>query len=429
MTLSEHVRFCLTAPVATIACVGADHELHANEAFAALIGAPAVPVSPAREILGDQWAVLAPLVERAPGVTHGVRLSFDGRERVATVITVRDGDAVVCTVVEDAQPRAHDDALAMLAHELRSPLAPVMTTLEVMRRRGSSEDLTVLERPLRQLARQLDDVLEYSRIATGMLELHRERVELARVVDRALELAGSLDDRVSVAVPRAGLTLVADIDRLATAVSRLIADAVELGGGRVALTASGSGERVRLTVRAEGALSGDADRAPTIGAAITRSLVRLHGGTISVAADGLTVELPVEAQAVVRPPEHVRERSRKRILIVEDNDDTARSLKTALELLGYEVAVAHDGPVALTVARTFHPDAALLDIGLPVMDGYELAKRLRSVAAAGELPVVAVTAYGADSYRQRSVDAGFAEHLVKPADLAQLERVLDTLLG
>jgi CheY-like chemotaxis protein len=200
-------------------------------------------------------------------------------------------------------------------------------------------------------------------------------------------------------------------------------DAAEHGSSRVTVDASSKGERIRLTVRADDWLPVEG-----VGHAITRTVIETHGGTISTGDEGLTIELPTEALAVVRPDDRIRQRARKRILVVEDNDDTARSLKTALELLGYEVAIAHDGPVALTVARAFRPDVALLDIGLPVMDGYELAKRLRAIATDGALPVVAVTAYGADSYRQRSAEAGFAEHLVKPADLAQLERVLDSVL-
>jgi CheY-like chemotaxis protein len=119
---------------------------------------------------------------------------------------------------------------------------------------------------------------------------------------------------------------------------------------------------------------------------------------------------------------------RARVLLVEDNDDAARLLKTALELRGYEVALAHGGPVALTVAHSFQPEVVLIDIGLPVMDGHELAKRLQH-ATRGDLPVVAVTAHGSDMHRQRSVEAGFAEHLVKPIDLGMLEQVLDRVLS
>jgi CheY-like chemotaxis protein len=423
VTVPEHMRFCLTAPVATMVCVGSELELHGNDAFWAFVGAPAVLGRPARDVFGEQWAVLAPLVERAPAVAHGVRFAFEGVEREATVIVTRDGDAVACTFVESPSVQNSDELLALIAHELRSPLTPVMTTLEVMRRRGSTEDLTALERPLRQLARRLDDVLEYSRMVGGRLVLDRQRVELARIVDRALELSAGFGDRILVSVPRSGIVLLADIERLANAFSHLFVDAAEHGTSRVTIEATNAGERVRLTVRCD-----DSIPIEGLGHAITRTLIEMHGGSLAMTLHTLTIELPADAQAVVRPAEHVRQRARKRILVVEDNDDTARSLKTALELLGYEVAIAHDGPVALTVARAFRPDAALLDIGLPVMDGYELAKRLRALATERMLPVVAVTAYGTESYRQRSVDAGFADHLVKPADLAQLERVLDTVL-
>jgi CheY-like chemotaxis protein len=423
MTLSEHMRFCLTAPVATIVCTGPELEVHGNDAFAALIGARTVPVCPARDLFGEQWAVLAPLVERAPAVAYAVRFVFEGLERVTTVVTTRAGDDIVCTFVETPSQHADDELLSLLAHELRSPLTPVMTTLEIMKRRGAPDDLTVLERPMRQLARQLDDVLEYSRISRGKIQLHRERVELSRIIDRALETASGFEDKILVAVPRAGATLVADVERLAKAVSHLLVDAAGHGGSRVSVDASSSGGRVSITIRCDDWLPVEG-----IGHAITRTLIEMHGGTLTMASSGVMIELPTDAQSVTRPTDQVPQRARKRILVVEDNDDTARSLKTALELIGYEVAIAHDGPVALTVARAFQPDAALLDIGLPVMDGYELARRLRALATERNLPVVAVTAYGADAYRQKSVEAGFSEHLVKPADLAQLERVLDTLL-
>jgi CheY-like chemotaxis protein len=423
MTLPEHMRFCLTAPVATIVCTGPELEVHGNDAFAALIGARTVPACPARELFGEQWAVLAPLVERAPAVAYAVRFVFEGLERVATVVTTRAGDEIVCTFIETPSQHADDELLSLLAHELRSPLTPVMTTLEVMKRRGATDDLTVLERPVRQLARQLDDVLEYSRISRGKIQLHRDRVELSHIIDRALEQSAGFENKILVAVPRAGATLVVDVERFAKALSHLLVDAAEHGGSRVSVDATSSGDRVGISIGCDDWLPVEG-----IGHAITRTLIEMHGGTLTMESSGVRIELPTDAQSVARPAENASQRARKRILVVEDNDDTARSLKTALELIGYEVAIAHDGPVALTVARAFQPDAALLDIGLPVMDGYELARRLRALATERNLPVVAVTAYGADAYRQKSAEAGFSEHLVKPADLAQLERVLDTLL-
>jgi CheY-like chemotaxis protein len=337
-----------------------------------------------------------------------------------------------------ARREAQDEFLGVLAHELRNPLMPALTTLDVMRLRGSTEELELIDRPLRRLARLLDDVLEYSRIARGMLKVVRERVALARVVDRALELAGPFADSVAVRVPRAGFLVVADVDYLARAISNILVVAGDRGEP-ASLDATRDGDRLVVTVR-HGCIEGVEHMfepfatAPRggLGLAIARSIVELHGGGVRAAIiDDMThiaIELPIEAMAVVPAAEPVRQRSHKRVLIVEDNDDTARALKNALELLGHEVALAHNGPVALTVARAFRPDVALLDISLPVMDGYELANRLRAITVATrELHIVAVTAYGTDAHRRRSHEAGFAEHLVKPVDLAKLERVVEAL--
>jgi CheY-like chemotaxis protein len=159
---------------------------------------------------------------------------------------------------------------------------------------------------------------------------------------------------------------------------------------------------------------------------IARRLITLHGGTIDVASDGsgtlCTIDLPLLEQPWEESsPEPPAER--RRLLLVEDNDDTARSLKAALEHLGYEVAVAHDAPIALNLARSFQPDVALLDLGLPVMDGWELARRLHEATA--QLPIVAVTARDQEADKRRSAELGFVDHLVKPIDLPRLQKIVE----
>jgi CheY-like chemotaxis protein/anti-sigma regulatory factor (Ser/Thr protein kinase) len=252
-------------------------------------------------------------------------------------------------------------------------------------------------------------------------------------------------------VPRIGLRLAVDGERIAQVFANLLSNAVKYSeaGTRIWVEAARIGERVRVVVKDEGT-GIEPERLATVfeafhqtpelrprssglglGLAIARSLVELHNGTLTIHSEGsgrgteCVVELPSEAPASSQPS--VTTSLRKRLLLVEDNDDTARALKTALEQLGYVVAVAHSAPIALNVARTFDPDVALLDIGLPVMDGWELAKRLREQRSPREIHIVAVTAYDQESDKRRSEEAGFAEHLIKPIDLGKLEEVVESL--
>jgi signal transduction histidine kinase len=360
--------------------------------------------------------------------------------------------------------RTKDQFLAMLGHELRNPLAPIRTALQLMRLRGhDAPEIAVIERQLGHLVRLVDDLLDVSRIARRQLQLKRRRVELSRVVAHGIEMATPLLEQrqqsLTVNVPPAGLAVHGDEGRLAQVVSNLLTNAAKYSepGSHIQVSALASGERVRLQVKDSGMgidprllarvfdLFFQQPQAPDrsigglgLGLAIVRSLVELHGGTVSASSDGpgrgsdFVVELPLARRAAAahgprrqRNGLTVARAVQSRILLVEDNEDAAAMLGEILEHLGHRVEVVHDGPGALTVAHRFHPEVCLLDLGLPVMDGYELAGRLRR---SGDLPdgarIIAITGYGQAADHSRSQEAGFSAHLVKPVDVQLLTRLV-----
>jgi len=361
-----------------------------------------------------------------------------------------------------ATSRAKDAFIAMLGHELRNPLSPIVTTLQVMRLEGKdSPELDLIDRQVAHLIRLVDDLLDVSRITSGKIDLRRKHVDLAGIVMHAVDIASPLleqrEHRLELRAQR-GILVNADCVRLAQVFSNLLTNAARYSEprSRIIVDAERAGERAIVRVIDEGIgiapsmldrifdLFVQEEQAPDrskgglgLGLAIARGLVKLHGGTITAASAGpgrgstFTVTLDV-AQADPRataaertPPAQVRPSRRDRkILVVDDNTLAAQALQRALELLGYTVDIAHDGPHALQVARSFAPDIALLDIGLPAMDGYEVGRRLREL-----MPVrlVAVTGYGQEADVDRSRQAGFEHHLVKPVDLALLERAIETI--
>jgi len=367
-----------------------------------------------------------------------------------------------------AANRAKDEFLAMLGHELRNPLAPMVTALQLMRMRGrSSKEQEVLERQVGHVARLVDDLLDVSRITRGKIDLDRRLVEVSEIIARAMELASPLLEqahhRVELEVPRAGLLIHADLNRMAQVVSNLLTNAAKYSDEHSLITvrAERADARVQISVKDQGIgiaptmIGGifeafvqqpqTLDRARGglgLGLTIVRSFVEKHGGKVRAESAGIgqgsefIVELPAADGAPQHEPrsvEAIEERPRtgrdKRILVVDDNEDAAVILMQALEQLGYQVQVAHDGPSALDVSASFRPDVALLDIGLPVMDGYELAQRLReSRNGQPHLRLVAITGYGQDKDRERSRRAGFEQHLVKPLDLARIERAIEGAL-
>jgi signal transduction histidine kinase/ActR/RegA family two-component response regulator len=355
--------------------------------------------------------------------------------------------------------RAKDEFLAMLGHELRNPLAPMLTTLELMRLRGTqSNDVDVLHRQVRHLTRLVDDLLDVSRIARGMLELKRLDLDLSTVVDDALEMTAPLVEqrRHRVVTDVAPVVVHGDPHRLAQAVANLIMNAAKYSdiGSQIRIHTRRSGELVKLMVADDG-VGIASDMIATVfdafvqqpqtlarsqgglglGLSIVKGLVEGHGGAVYARSDGpgkgstFVIELPAIEGASARRIAPVRRALRapsaaRRILVVDDNHDAAAALRSGLEELGHVVVVAHDGPSALAEAATFRPQIGLLDIGLPGMDGYELAIAL---GAAYAIHLVAITGYGQPRDRQRSRDAGFEGHLVKPVELERLERLLQEL--
>ena len=362
--------------------------------------------------------------------------------------------------------RRKDEFLAMLGHELRNPLAPILTALELMRLRDGdshARERAVVERQVRHLTRLVDDLLDVSRISSGKLTLDRRLVDIADTVAKALEMVRPLieerDQTLSLSVPAEGLQVKGDEQRLAQVISNLLTNAAKYTqrGGAITLTAerregeaviditdTGIGISTEVQSRLFCAFeqgprsSAEASGGLGLGLAIVRSLVELHGGTVSARSQGpghgstFEVRLPVVEGAA--PTSHTaaaaprvaepRPGPRPRALIVDDNRDAAETLAEALGQLGFETRVSFDGHSAIATAADFVPDVALLDIGLPVMDGHAVARELRQVPALGKMKLVAVTGYGQAADHRRSRDSGFDEHLVKPIDLGQLRSLL-----
>jgi PAS domain S-box-containing protein len=360
----------------------------------------------------------------------------------------------------EAASHAKDSFLAMLGHELRNPLAPMGTALQLMRLREPDRlvrERTVLERQVEHMGRLVEDLLDVSRIAQGKVQLRREVLELDEVVDRALEVASPLlEERrhhVDVDVPP-GIRLHADPDRLGQILSNLLTNAAKYTdpGGRITVRGSAGGGQAIVEVQDDGRgiapellprvfeLFVQGARTPErqegglgLGLSIVKSLTELHGGQVEVRSAGqgagstFTVRLPLlrderAAAAPTASPARGAPPVRRRILVVDDNRDGADTLAEFLENLGHETVCAYDGPEALRVADRFRPEIVLLDLGLPVMDGFEVARRLRESGAPPKL--IAITGYGQHSDRARTQEAGFDLHLVKPIDVSSLPGVL-----
>ncbi|WP_438041734.1 ATP-binding protein [Sorangium sp. So ce128] len=416
----------------------------------------------------DPGAAVARILVVALDVTEYVRarkkLEAAAREREELLRRAEDAR-------RDAERanRAKDEFLAMLGHELRNPLAPIVTALHLMRLRAgghAERERLVIERQIKHLTALVDDLLDVSRITRGKVELKKQRIEIAEVVAKAVELASPLLEQrrhhLTIAVPSAGLAVEGDVMRLAQVVSNLLTNAAKYteSGGEIAVRAGRVEGEVVLSVRDNG-IGIAPEMLPSVferfvqerqaldraqgglglGLAIVHNLVAMHGGRVSAHSEGrgrgseftirllaaATVSSPEAAPARL-PPGAQRTPSpagQRRILLVDDNFDAAELLAESLGAMGYTMRVASDGPSALRIAEEFAPDVALLDIGLPVMDGYELARRLREQPAGERVRLIAITGYGQESDFRRSERAGFETHLVKPIQIDRLMALIE----
>jgi len=381
----------------------------------------------------------------------GINLDITDRKRFEEALSESD--------------KRKDEFLATLAHELRNPLAPLRTGLEVARLSpvGSAADKAreMMERQLRHMVRLIDDLMDVSRVSRGKIELRKERVAMSVIVRDAVEASRTLIDAgghaLVVELPSEPIWINGDLTRLAQVVSNLLNNAAKYTrpGGRIALTARVEADRAVVEVSDSGAgISADdlpkvfdlfaqvhrtVERAQGglgIGLSLVKTLVALHGGSVTAESAGVghgsrfTVRLPLHSadaqpgDGTGRVEKNMAQQQGRRILVVDDNVDGADMLATLLELSGHETATAYSGTEALSAAHALRPEVAFLDIGLPGMDGYELARRLRSAPEHGQAVLVALTGWGGEDDKRRSAEAGFDYHLTKPVDAAEVKALL-----
>jgi CheY-like chemotaxis protein/nitrogen-specific signal transduction histidine kinase len=366
----------------------------------------------------------------------------------------------------DRMNRAKDEFVAMLAHELRNPLAPIRSSVAVLRLLGSdasrqARTADVIDRQVSHMTRLLDDLLDVSRITRGRITLTKCNVPVDRVVAQAIETAhaliGEKGHDLRVLLPAGPLWIEADEARMVQVVGNLVTNAAKFTprGGTITIEAGSTRDGVSLRVRdtgvgiasdalgrifelfAQGSAAPDRRRGGLgLGLTLVRALVELHDGRISAASAGpgagstFEVSLPLLPPALPltsrERPAHAPASHRLRVLVVDDNRDLASSLAALLEIAGHEVRAVYDAPSALTEAEAFTADVAFIDIGLPGIDGYELARRLRARPNAPSV-LIALSGYGRDEDKQRAAAAGFHHHLTKPADPTVIEDLLERL--
>jgi PAS domain S-box-containing protein len=385
-------------------------------------------------------------------ITHRKRLEEELRRRVDELAEA---------------DRQKNEFLAMLAHELRNPMAPICNALHLMKLPGAEsamidEARDMMERQMHHLVRLVDDLLDVSRIIRGNIELRKERLNLAVAVARAVETAHPVIDahghELNVSLPEHPVFVEADLIRLAQVIANLLTNAAKYSNSasRISLTVEREDGQGVVRVRDSGIgippeflprlfdvfFQGDRSLARSqgglgIGLTLVKRLVELHGGTVAASSAGLgegsefVIRLPAlsvahtrEAIEQYRIQPRVTDALRRRVLVVDDNVDAAKSIAMILRFTGCEVHCVYDGPSALEAAQTYRPDVVVLDIGLPGMSGYEVAERLREQPEFKDTPLVAVTGYGQDEDRRRSKQVGIDHHLSKPVNANALQALV-----
>jgi signal transduction histidine kinase/CheY-like chemotaxis protein len=421
---------------------------------------------------------LMSIMPRAMMLSTPIQLQAEVKARTADLAEVNarlraeiDARDVAQRQLRDAD-RRKDEFLATLAHELRNPLAPIRNSVKLLGADGTDETQRqfgrdVISRQVHRMALLLDDLLDVSRITLGRLELRKEPVDLNALIDSAVETARPLIEvkkhSLTVDVPAEPVTVEADPLRLSQVLSNLLTNAAKYtdDGGRISLQATVTAAGLVVSV-ADNGIGFEADAVPRmfemftqvesaidraqsglgIGLALVKGLVDLHGGTVRASSAGpgrgaeFIVSLPASALLAVpvRPnamPADARRPARRarKLLVADDNRDSADSLGLLLEMSGYDVRVAHTGARAMQAVQDEIPDAAILDIGMPDMNGHELARWVRSYVAGRPIALIAMTGWGQAADKERARAAGFDHHLTKPVDPDELERLLEALLG
>ena len=418
-----------------------------------------VPVPVVPEILRAKVSVFAELYRKTSALE---RLNSELEQRVAE----RTADLQATTSALQEADRRKDEFLAMLAHELRNPLAPIRTAVQLLRLKELGESQRtrardVIERQVEHLVRLIDDLLDVARITRGMITLHREPVLIGAIIARAIETTRpAIDARrheLVLELPDELITVEGDKTRLTQMIGNVLHNAAKFTnvGGRIVLKVTREGASAVISVKDTGigiakeampqifelfaqvhAKSECSQGGLGIGLALVRRLAEMHGGTVTARSDGpgqgteFIVRLPLlMAQAPLAATQFTESRviptvAPLRILVTDDNHDAAESLAVQLQLAGHDVRTVNDGVEALAVGKAFKPQVVLLDLGMPKMDGYETARQMRRRSWGERATLIAITGWGQQQDRQRTAEAGFDAHLVKPVSEYDLFQAL-----